>query len=243
MKQHLSVWMLLARSTVWKLLALCGVLIGADVLVFRAAAVGPLEEVLAGCRVPLSPFGGLETLFGLALAGAAVILRLTAWEQTAGRTLCRLRISGRAVYLWHFAHAALCYLLLWMVQALTLFLLLAGYARGLEPHQAGPQSLMLAAWRSGFLHALFPLVDGALLLRNGAILLALAAMTARRPQEDARPGRFPVGLVAWAAIAAFVWPASRQLFVTGILVQMVLAAAVLVWALWAALQEVDQDEE
>ena len=100
MKKHSSVLMLLARSTIYRVLAL---------LVLLAV----IERVLFGRALPYGQFGedGLKTCFSesyIVWAFGLYFLLLTALLCTTGCAFCsrtgdtlrRLRISEKAVFLW-----------------------------------------------------------------------------------------------------------------------------------------------
>ena len=106
MKKHSSVLMLLARSTIYRVLAL---------LVLLAV----IERVLFGRALPYGQFGedGLKTCFSesyIAWAFGLYFLLLTALLCTTGcalgsrtgDTLRRLRISEKAVFLWQCGYNA-----------------------------------------------------------------------------------------------------------------------------------------
>ena len=129
MRENLSVWGLLARSTVYRLLA---------VLLLMCAAEAALAVCLAG-------------------ALACFLILGTALSRRGERyTLERLRVSEWTVVLWQCLHNGLCFLILWGVQAAALYLLMLWYS-GVYPERVGSPGLLLAVYRSPFLLAFLPL--------------------------------------------------------------------------------------
>ena len=72
----------------------------------------------------------------------------------------------------------------------------------LEPQFAGPQALMIAFYRNGFLHALVPLADTAVWLRNAAMVLFLGLVSAWIPKRQ-REGKKRAGLIL--TVLTIIW--------------------------------------
>lgn len=176
---------------------------------------------------------GLVGTVGFVLLCA--ILSLPGCEKAGSRlryTLQRLPVpETAAVLLWALC-AVMCLLLYWAAQALTCLALCLWYTR-----QNGPlvhdMTVFLAFYRCGYLHALLPLADGCLLLRNLFLLPALGISAAmfHLQQRRGRPGL--AALFLTAVTAAFF--ARTPGGFTGNLLMTALAVAVLAYELYLLL--------
>ncbi len=244
MKKHSSVWMLLVRSTLYKLLPVWAAAAGLQSLLFirtvRQLSVMPdvvleLDSVIRQSHA--------QFIFGVGLMATALILSLIEWEQGAGFTLARLRVRPRTVYLCHAGYAFLCFLMYWAVQAL-LMLVLARWFGGRVGENFGPQGFFLACWSSRFLHGLYPLTDWAGLAKNLLIAAVLAAFTGRLPRPNtAEKRRFPKGVLMLSILAAWMFPTT---FTTADTLSALLAAGaalVLANSLYAICRKEEQTDE
>lgn len=203
MKKHLSVLGLFARQT---LLPVLGVLIfvsGIQWISFQlnlrraltayAADVGeafPQLEVL----LPRSAVYAYFAL-GYLLITALLCLSNCQFRAQTGYTLRCLSVGERAVFLWQWLYNALIYLLLWLWQVILSYGLCLYYLSAAPMDAVGTQTLFLAFWRSEFLHALLPLTDIALWIRNGFLLIALSLAAAIFPYRQRR-GKYSGSAIA-----------------------------------------------
>ena len=189
MKKSVSVWMLLARSTFWKICAVLAVtgLGEAALLALQASKGSPLIgrpdagiQALALNVENLYRYGHISLMCGVGAMAVLLILMLPGWHRTTKTeyTLRRLQVSPKGFYLCHAGYSFCCLLLYWAVQALTLSALTVYWGKALHPELYGPETLLLAAWRVPLLHALLPLADWSVLLRGLAMALLLAVLVA-----------------------------------------------------------------
>lgn len=172
MKKHLSVLMLAARGTIYKILALILVMGVLEVALFSIALGGTvlsLEQVTAQSGVPL--------VLGVCFVLISALLCLNGCEFSSrqGYTLRRLSVSERSVFFWQSVYNTMCFLLLWGAQ-LGITLALCGlYMSRVDPPMSSGQTVFLAFYRSDFLHSLLPLEEWSLYARNIAFAIALGA--------------------------------------------------------------------
>lgn len=187
MNKHLSVLALAARQTMGKVLALLAVMAAVETALFAWALSWGLTRVIMDnetCPAPvedLFDFGKISWAYRIALALLFVLLLLSGTELRGGKkgyTLRRLRISEEAAVLWEGGYNALCFLLLWAVQAALALGFCLWYAGTLDPAYVSGQSAFLAFYRSGFLHGLLPLADVSRWARAFAFFLTLGLTTA-----------------------------------------------------------------
>lgn len=207
MKKQGSLWMLLAHSTLYKLLAVWAAVAAVQSFLFvRAVRAADILQNAgfqgAGLEMDiLTQQSHLALLFGVGLVLTALVLSLMSWEQGAGLTLCRLNVSPRRVYLCRAAYGFLCFVLYWAMQA-VLVLALAHWVSGVDGGDYGVQGFFLATWRSRFLHGLYPMMDWVVLLKNLALFALLAALVGRMPSPVAGKRRFPTSAVSQSILTA-----------------------------------------
>lgn len=200
MKKHSSVFMLMARSTIYRVLGL---------LIVMAVA----EAGLFWLRLQQGPIDGnfsLEAVIGesrLALACAAIFLFVNAvlsWGShiiSDTYTAARLSVSGKMVYLWQCVYNTLCYLLFWMVQILIGIGLCRMYEAMAPAEFVSNQTVFLAFYRSEFLHSFLPFEETWVWVRNILLIVALGISSSRYPGKSRKIG---IGsLFLFSAIGVF----------------------------------------
>ena len=147
MRKHLSVFALCIRAKLWKLLLTLAAAAGISTAAFfilgleRAWGNGGGPGILA-----------LRILF--VLSYIAVMITCFSPDTKRVKTcyfLQRLQISERAFLLWDALAAALCFLLFYCAQILTVFGLACVYQRS-AGYALGPQGVFLMLARDSFLH-------------------------------------------------------------------------------------------
>lgn len=208
MKRHLSIWMLMARSTIYKVLGLFLALAAADGALFAlalrqgASALG-LEQVLTESHLP--------AVFGAGLVLLTVVLCLNGCEFSAkqGYTLRRLRVSQREIFLWQAVHNAMCYFLLLAVQTGIVLALCRYYVAHYQemvawyPDMVNDQTMLLAFYRVPFLHSLLPLADVWRYVRNAVLCAALGVCAAAFPAQQRQGNRGIAVVILTIPTAAF----------------------------------------
>lgn len=202
MKRYGSVLALLARSSIYKILALLAAATAAECALFGWwLRRGVPEEEGFGLEAILAQSGVLYA-FGAAALAVCLALALTgcAFSSRTGYTLRRLQIPEWQVALLQFGYNALALLVLWGWQAAVALGLCRWFAAAC-PDQTTTQTIFLAFYRSPFLHAVLPLQNAVIWWRNGLLLVTLAATAAAFPY-DQRRGRKPLALPMAFALAA-----------------------------------------
>lgn len=213
MKRHFSVWMLIARSTIYKVLGLFLALIAADGAIFAWALrqaeqrLNPIssilpENLLAPSLEQVMESSYFSLAFGVCLLALTAVLCMTGCEFSAkqGYTLRRLRVSQREIFVWQMVHNAVCYFLLWAVQAgIALAVCRAYTAR--YPDWVNGQMVVLAFYRDSFLHSLLPLADAWRYVRNAVLCVALGVCAAVFPALQRR-GKRGIGAVVLSVSTA-----------------------------------------
>ena len=230
MKKHSSVFMLMARSTIYRVLGL---------LILMAVA----EAGLFWLRLQQGAIDGnfsLEAIISesrLSWACAAfflfvnVILSWGSYTISDTYTAARLSVSGKAVYLWQCIYNTLCYLLFWMVQILIGIGLCRVYEAMAPAEFVSNQTVFLAFYRSNFLHSFLPFEDTWVWIRNILLVVALGICSSRIPGKNRKIG---IG-------SCFLIAATGVFFVQGIGEAVALIIAAIVCAVPAVVKALSKE--
>jgi len=247
MRNHLSVLMLFARSSIYKVLAVFAAMIAAEGILGYFA----LRNTLAAQT--LLKNGGMEqfveeTQIGLVFAAAFVLISVflcrtgCAFGSKTDYTLGRLSITPRWVFIWQFVYNTMIYLLLWGLQIVLSVGICAAYeATALEGY-VNHQSIFLCFYRNDFLHSLLPLAAWAGWMRNIVLVLTLGACAAAYPVRQ-RKGKLGFSILFMAVITLLFFVHDFEAVENSVIMSLT-AATVLGSILYQRLfaQEV-QDEE
>lgn len=180
MKKHLSVFMLMARSTVYKIIVLLAVMAAVEGgLFWLALSRGPTSSGFSLERVVQD--GRMVWVFGICFLLLTVLLSRACRRISGSYTALRLSVSGGWVAFWQSVYNVLCYLLFWAVQILIAVVLCRLYTARAPAEYVTGQTVFLAFYRSKFLHSLLPFEDAVFWVRNLVMALALGVCAARRP--------------------------------------------------------------
>ena len=230
MKKHSSVFMLMARSTIYRVMGL---------LILMAVA----EAGLFWLRLQQGAIDGnfsLEAIISesrLSWACAAfflfvnVILSWGSYTISDTYTAARLSVSGKAVYLWQCVYNTLCYLLFWMVQILIGIGLCRVYEAMAPAEFVSNQTVFLAFYRSNFLHSFLPFEDTWVWVRNILLVVALGICSSRIPGKNRKIG---IG-------SCFLIAATGVFFVQGIGEAVALIIAAIVCAVPAVVKALSKE--
>lgn len=213
MKRWLSVLTPAARLSVWKVLLLSVLAAGVQVLLFLTLSQKSNGEIpgsffLLESAVQTSL---LSLVFAVGLVLVCTVLVLPGTERGAktGYTLRRLSVDERVVVLLWGGINALLLLTFCGVQTAAALALSQYYLQTLPAEFSNHQSLFLAFSRSPYLHALLPMWDWGLTIRNllGCAVLGLSAA--------ALPFHWRHGRKAWstfplAILAGFTFPSGMD---------------------------------
>ncbi len=227
MKKHVSVFMLMARSTICRVLGLLALMAAVEGGLFwlalqRGSTYGDfsLELVIRNSR--------MIWVFGVGFVLLTVLLSRACRQISGSYTALRLSVSRRWVFFWQSVYNVLCYVLFWAVQILIALALASLYTHQAPAGYVSGQTVFLAFYRSDFLHSLLPFEDVLFWVRNGIMALSLGVCAARRPCRAERG--------VWAQIiltAVVVVFFSRGIGAAlGGLVAVVIAAAIAAYGIW-----------
>ncbi len=195
MKKHLSVLCLAARGSVYKTILILLLMAAVQTGLFWFYLQEGLKITAAGiANTPLESLFDkplLSIVFGAAFLAITFFLCRTgcAFGAQPGYTLDRLSLSPLTVWIWQAAYNTAVFLILWFAETAVSMGLCALYTHFTDPAAVSVQTVFLATYRSEFLHAVLPMYDTALWVRNLVFALTLGAVTAAFPYKQRR-GKF-----------------------------------------------------
>lgn len=231
MNRHVSILMWLSRSSFWKLFLLLGISAGVQAvwffLVLSGNPLASLEELAGG--------GSLAVPFLVCFLLVSALLSATGCEMgtRSGYTLRRLSVSERTVFAWQWGYNSACFLLLWLAELLTAFGLCTLYTMKADPSLVSGQTLFLAFYRNALLHALLPLEDAFLWIRNLLFILTMGAACAVFSYRQRR-GRLGWEIAAVCMTVLFAFPSELgqwewNIIALALLAFLLLEICVFVW--------------
>lgn len=245
MKKHLSILLLYTRSSLFTVLALLAAMAAAQLAYYQAEIESIVARHTANTTAPISLEDTLDSaplllIFALAFLLIIVVLAIPGCRlgSRTDYTVARLSLDERTLYAWQTAYNAAILLLLWATELGTVLACIQIYAEAL-PAYVTPQSTFLAAYRSGLLHALLPLEDVFLWMRNLAVVAGLALATARVP-ICRRAGKIPFAVFIMAMTALF-FPRPLGDPATDFLIAWP-TAAVIATSLWLTFRKEEYDD-
>ena len=192
MKERLSVMMLAARSTVYRVIAL--ILATAAVQAglyygWLVNSISPDSSWLVNLEIGMSD-SGIMLAAAVSFILLCVILCMTGLGPGAKSlyTLRRLAISEKEILCWLAVYNTLVFLLFWMSQILTVMGLCRMYEwlapilcekNGVPVSELlmGPQTVYIAFYRDKYMHSLLPMAEISRWIRNLVLLLSLGVCT------------------------------------------------------------------
>lgn len=184
-KPILSLWALLARCSIYKVLSVLVVMALAEVLLFyrclRTGGGYTLESTVEKSH--------LSVVFVVALWLVCFAL---AWTQgrldiRSSAVMLRLRLSGSRIFMIKTAYNMACIVMLFMAQIWLGIWLVGVYGREMGEIYAPPQRLFLAFYRIDFLHCLLPMAEIGKWVRNLLLLLAFGTEAAGAKKKNYIP--------------------------------------------------------
>lgn len=198
MKRYTSIFMLLARSTVYKLLAILLWTAAAHTAAFYLLKPGQTLE-----RVFDHPV--MQVIFGVGLVLMALLL-VSTLSESGGKldyTLRRLRVGHQALFISQCVYNVACCLVFWAAEVLTVFALCRVWEAGQE--EVSHQLVYLAFYRSEFLHSLLPLDDVTRYVRNLLLFGGLGVAGACAPVIQRR-GKSNLAFLGVALAIGVIFP-------------------------------------
>ena len=198
MKRYLSIFMLLSRSVVYKMLAILFGTAALHTAVFFLLQGQQNIEAIYDHWAVQAVFGA-----GLVLTTALLISTLSQSGSKLDYTIRRLRVERWGLFLCQAGFNAVCFLMFWAAEIFVALLLCRLWVSSREG--LSHQTVYLAFYRSELLHSLLPLDDVSRWVRNFVVFIGLGICSACAPVIQRR-GKQHLGVLALPVILAFVFP-------------------------------------
>ena len=204
MKRYVSVFEMIARSSIYKVLLVIVTMVVAEV-VYLSYAFTSTQRVLMEVYIDERFFG---TAFKVAYTLITLLLILPGMNlgSTQSYTLKRLRIKEKNIYWLQAVYNFLAFVILWGVQLLVILGFMVFYQNHLpEGAVITNQTMFLAFYRVDFMHSILPLEDRT----NWMMLFSIGAVTALAAAECTklqRGGKFAFELCVMVATTWIVFP-------------------------------------
>lgn len=206
MKKYLSVFEMIARSSLYKVLAILTGMTVAELGTFYIAMQQPLSKVQPNLEevVDQSHF---VWMLGISYILITVVLVLHGCNigSMQGYTLQRLRIKEKAVYRLQCLYNSLCYVLLWVTQLIVLLISAEYYLEHQTHGVVSNQTVFLAFYRSDLMHSILPLEDFVSWYLLAYIILGTAIEAAGFTWKQRR-GKIGWGLFVVVALVLLIFP-------------------------------------
>lgn len=201
MRRYLSILMLMARKTIYKILLISAGLAVIQGFIFSRLLSARMtsadgRNVLLRLDLLISDHKSIIIVFGIAFVLMTGVLVFTACDfgSRQSYTYERLSVSKKGVFLLQSMYNFCCYLILWGVQLIILAIMCVIYVKKQDPAAIDSQTLFLAFFRNRFMHNIMPLGDLPVFLRNIVLALGLGFSSAFFAFKQ-RLGQFDMGIV------------------------------------------------
>lgn len=217
--REISLWALLARGSIYKILTILVIMVSVEVALFCHTLyswLGEVETTDAGFEwfydsirfrfERIFSYSGISVVFLVAFWLMGFVLVRSQSEthgSRSGYTLGRLRVSGRHLFWMRTAYHFLCFVLLFAVQIWTALWMCEIYRKAMPAELVSPQFEFLSFYQIAFLHSLFPMAEIGKWVKSLLMLLALSMMLAENSRYQ--PQGMWISLSTSLSFSTFVW--------------------------------------
>ena len=179
----LSFFALLARGSIYKILAIFTVLAAAEIISFyrclKGGRVEGFQGILEGSIIPIS---------AVFLTALSVLFFVLAWMEGTIRTkskniLMRLKLSKMQIFFVQSIYHLCCFIMLFVLQIWIVIFMFFLFRQEFYTENISEQSLFVVFYSNDFLHCLLPLQEAGKWLRNILLLIAFSMQAARGIQR------------------------------------------------------------
>ncbi len=204
MRQHLSVLMLITRSSIYKVITVLAAMATAQIGLFEYVLQKDLQSGSYHLETIVSD-SGIAWVFAAAFLIITYIISRTGCKSGSqpGYMIQRLGISERSFFIWQAVYNTAVYILLLATELLLLIALAHHWRSQANQDLIGAQSIFLAFYRNNFMHCICPLDDIWLWTRNGILAIAMGMAAAQYPFRQRRGKTLQVVVTMAAATLAF----------------------------------------
>jgi len=235
MKRYSSVFEMIARSSIYKVLAILGGMVIAEAIscyttFFNEAPY--YKEVTPDMESSLAAYIGwtdFEWIFKIAYVLITIVILLSGMNlgSTQSYTLQRLRIKEKRIFWLQTLYNTLAYVLLWGTQLVVILVSVLVYQNNLPKGEVwNNQSLFLAAYQNKFLHSILPLEDGPGWWILGFVMVGTGFFAAEVTRLQ-RCGKFAIEILIWVVAVVFFFPREVGYEFTPLVVALVVALIIM----------------
>ena len=210
MRGHRGMWMLAARGSILWVLVVLVLTSGAELALFWRW-MGAHSQPALWDLVNMVSESKLLWAAGAGLAALSVVLSRNGCQggSVQAYTLRRLSMREEAAVLWWTAHNSACFLIFWAAQLGTALVICKLYFDRMYPGVVEEITPFVYFYRSRYLHALLPLSQLSLWLRNLLLVLALGLSTAMFSYKR-RHGKLGISAVVMTLLVAVLFPCGLE---------------------------------
>lgn len=198
MRKHLSVFMLFVRSGLVSTIVLSLLMAAVQISYYFFSCAG--KELLVETMIDEAAFGFVFALFFALMV--KWLCRACTGKGKPVYTIHRLSVSPKVIFLWQSLCNALLIFVFYAVEIFTMLFISAHFVSSAGDEYATSQTLMLAFYRSDYLHSLLPMEETSRWIRNFAIIIGMAIICANSSRK-LRLGKLAIFLpaIAFAFVA------------------------------------------
>lgn len=206
MKRYISVFEMITRSSIYKVIGILILLTIAELTSFFIAFHQPLASMQPNLDEVVDQ-SYLVWMFGAAYLIMTVILVLSGTNigSMQGYTLQRLRIKEKKVFLLQCIYNVFCFVLLWATQ----LAILLGVSNYYMTHKTGAilsnQTVFIAFHRNAFMHSILPIEDTTNWMLLAGFILGTGCFAADFTRMQ-RQGKIAWILIMFVATACITFP-------------------------------------
>ena len=205
MKKYLSVIMLTARSSIYKIFPVIIIMVAAQYFLFsRKLCLASVSEGYVKGAFPSLEMVVFESHIMWVLFAAFLFITFflcrtgCEFKNKQGYTLKRLRISEKGVFFCQAIYNTTIYLILWGIQITAALWFCHMYVNDPSFGDLGPHTVFAAFYRNDFLHSLLPLAEFGIYIRDIILTIALGAASAVFPYKQ-RMGKIGFEMIVLTA--------------------------------------------
>lgn len=204
MKRYLSVFEMIARSSIYKVLLILVGMVAVEAAFFYSTMMHP-EGLNIESYIDQSYY---SIIFKIAYILVTLVIVLPGMNigSTQSYTLERLRIKGKRIFWLQALYNTLAYMLLWGVQLMVILVSAKMFEKNLPlTAEWSHQTLFLAFYRNDFMHSILPLEDGPGWWLLGIVIIGTAIVTAGFTKQQ-RDGKFAFELLLMVVAVLISFP-------------------------------------
>lgn len=231
MKKYLSVFMLVARSSIYKIVPLIIIMAAAEYYLFSRK----LSEAADLAVSSLGSYPELERvifesnimwILFIAFIFITILLCKTGCEfkNKQGYTLKRLRISEKGVFFCQAGYNSAIYIILWGIQIAAVLWFCHMYVSEPAFGEMGTHTVFAAFYRNDFMHSILPLEEFGIYIRNVVLMAALGIASAGFPYKQ-RLGKIGLSIIVLAVSCLLFFKVGMgSVDITGLMIIICIAA-------------------